>query len=123
MKKCGIFINCSRCAFIAWILSGVKLYETRSRNVLRNLVGRRVFLIETGRGRPMVTGSAIISGVSVVRFDDVKMRSRAKITGTEYDIPLDGAKYFYRLRDVRKLKKPFPLPDQRENHGRSWTAW
>lgn len=123
MKQYGIYVNCARFPFIVWILSGLKPYETRTRNTLRALISQRVFLIETGNGRPMITGSAIITGAELVPYADRRKRNRAQITGTPYDVKPGGAKWFYRLADVQPLPAPIPLPATRENHGRSWTAW
>ena len=124
MKKAfGIYINCVSFPFIAWILSGAKLYETRTRNTLRTLIGQRVFLIATGKGAPMITGSAIITGAELVPYSDRRKRARAKITGTTYDVKPGGAKWFYKLEDVQPMTAPIPVPAQRENHGRAWTSW
>ena len=56
-----IFINCTAAPFIDYIIDGRKTYETRSHDTLRQFVGRRVLLAETGRGRPVVRCSAVIT--------------------------------------------------------------
>ena len=123
-KAVGIFINCRRAQFIDEILARAKVYETRTRKMLHSLIGQRVYLIETGTGpRAKIRGSAVISGAVLVQFDDVAARKAAGIYGTPYDIKPGSTKWFYRLSAVRALKRPVPVPDQRENHGRAWTNW
>ena len=119
----GIYINCRRAQFVEWILSRAKPYETRARDMLGQLVGQRVFLIETGHGEPRVKGAATITRAQKIPYSDTVMRARAKINGTPYDIQPGGAKWFYELSDVERFQDPFPVPAARENHGRSWTAW
>jgi len=118
----GIYINCRKYPFIRWILSGRKISETRACDVLRNLVGKRVYLIETGRGVPMVRGIATITESARIPFSDVSARRSACIIGTDYDIQQGGEKVFYRLRDVKPVR-PFPVPSSRVNHGRSFTEF
>ena len=118
----GIYINCSILPFITWILAGRKRYETRTRNMLRALVGQRVALIETGNGPAMVRGYATICAPEYVPYDHVQARQRAKILGTPYDIPEGGRKVFYYLTDIKKCT-PYPVPADRINHGRAWTEF
>lgn len=119
----GMYINCRAWPFIAWILSGAKLYETRTRNTLRALVGQRVALIETGTGHtPTVRGYATIASAERVEYSDTEARKAARILGTSYDIRPDGAKVFYLLADVQPCT-PYPVPADRVNHGRAWTTY
>jgi hypothetical protein len=119
----GVYINCKLYPFITWILCGWKLYETRTRRVLHPLIGQRVFLIETGHGRPLIIGSAKITEAEQVPYTDVSKRRQAQITGTTYDIKPGSAKWFYKLEDVEWLPEPIPAPDTRKNHGRSYCTW
>lgn len=119
----GIYINCRLYPFIAWILSGWKPYETRTRNTLRALVCQRVALIETGTGRtPTVRGYATIASAERVEYSDTEARKAARILDTTYDIRPDGAKIFYLLTDVTPCK-PYPVPADRVNHGRARTTY
>ena len=118
----GIYINCRRQHFVDWILSGAKQDETRPRDVLRALVGQRVWLIETGLGAPVVRGSALVESSRRVPYADEAARRAAGIHGTPYDIPRGGEKGFYHLADVRPVA-PFPVPAARINHGRSYTEF
>lgn len=119
----AVYINCRLIPFLDLILSGMKAYETRSRDMLRSLVGQRVYLVETGTGPvPMVRASAVIASARSVPFSDVVARRSACIAGTSYDIKPGGTKVFYRLMDVQPVA-PFPVPACRINHGRSYTEF
>lgn len=122
MTNYGFYINTARAPFTAQIFSGAKLYETRTRNMLRSLIGKTVHIIETGRGKPMIVGRATISGAELVPYSNQEKRHQAQIIGTSYDIKPDGAKWFYKLDNVERLT-PSTLPVTRENHGRSWASW
>lgn len=118
----GVYINCKKTLFIDYILIGAKSWETRSRNVLGRLLGERIALIETGKGRPMVWGYTTIDYYKILYHDSVDARKSAMIYGTDYDIPVGGKKVFYHLTNVVSCK-PYLLPDERINHGRSYTEF
>ena len=119
----GIYINCQDLPFIAWILAGLKRDETRTRDMLRAIIGQRVALIETGTCPvPMIRGYATIGTPRRVSFDDIDARRAAQILGTPYDIKPGSAKVFYPLLHVRPCK-PHPLPTEHTNHGRSYTEF
>lgn len=120
-----VFINCSRFPFLAWILSGRKQFETRTRNTLGSLVGQRVLLAETGKGRPLVRCSAVIRSVIVVRSRSEfrRFRSRCCIArGSAFDWqPWTKAKYLYLLEGVQPVDPFCPPEDVR--HGRVWMEY
>jgi len=118
----GVYINCARFPFVSWILQGKKTYETRTKDMLSSLIGKQIFLVETGKGPPVARGTAVLSSVKNVTFSDVKKRKAAMIDNTDYDIIPGGKKYFYKLVKVRKIE-PFLLPDSRLNHGRAFTEF
>ena len=118
----GIFINCKALPFIDYILIGAKLYETRSRNMLGRLLGERVALIETGKGRAIIRGYATIDHYTVLYHDSIEARKSAWIFGTHYDIPDGGEKVFYHLKDATPCE-PYGLPAERINHGRAYTEF
>ena len=70
-----LFINCLRERFVDWIIGGLKLYETRTRNTLKKLLdtylGERILIAETGRGDPLVRCSAVIDQVIAVGSLDI----------------------------------------------------
>lgn len=120
-----VFINCTVVPFLAGIISGRKTFETRTRDMLRSLVGRRVYLAETGRGRPVVRCSAVLC--PALKITDKKtwsgLRSRTRVPrGSQYDwTQKTTAKYCYNLLDVQPCS-PFPVPEG-VRHGRVWMEY
>lgn len=118
-----VFINCRSIPFLDLIISGEKNIETRNRDTLRSVVetGNRVYLAETGNGRPVVRASAVIgSGRPVDRIDWECVRKRTCVpVGSKYDWQPDTkVKYCYDLFDVRPVE-PF-TPPEGVRHGRVW---
>ena len=118
-----VFINCSRFPFIDWIMNHSKLYETRSSNTLRLLVGQRVLLAETGKGRSMVRCSAVIRSAYKVE-NELAWNIFRKYTrireGSQYDwTPTTRSKWIYELMDVQPVDVPFHPPEG-VRHGRVW---
>lgn len=116
------YINCSKHPFIGLIVGRLKTWETRNRDTLHALIGKRVGLIETGNGCPTVRATATVKSSTVVSYDDVAMRAAAHILGTPYDIKPGQTKVFYKLTNVRAVK-PRQIPANRINHGRSYTEF
>lgn len=120
-----VFINCSLFPFVFAIMSGMKLFETRTRNTLKSLIGKRVFLAETGKGKPVVKCLATID--YMVRVDNYKTwiqyRKQCFIKprtlfdwshGTRY-------KYLYHLTDIQPV--PEFIPPEGFRHGRTWMEY
>lgn len=105
----GININDKDQDFTGQILRGEKVIETRSRNVFRKLVGRRVGLIRTGKGKARLVGYATVGKPIEYKseedfrkdYDKHKVEPKSK-----YDIQLPKGKFGYPLSDVRLLKIP-----------------
>lgn len=120
-----VFINCRLFPFIAWIISGKKLYETRTRDTLRALVGRRVYLAETGRsGRPVVRCSVYIDhSMTVDKGCWRRLRFLHRVPSKSvYDWqPWTHKKVLYRLTDVLPCD-PF-TPPEGARHGRVWMEY
>jgi len=120
-----IFINCSRFPFVDWIRSRRKLYETRTRNTLRAVVGQRVYLAETGRGRSVVRCSAVIGDPVVASSRSAWrkfMRAACIVPGSVYDWkPETKKKYLYPVMDVQPVP-PFH-PAEGVRHGRVWMEY
>lgn len=117
----GIFINDDLFPFTLWILRGLKVWETRTRNMLGSLIGNRVAIISTSRKRkPLVVGYATISEARHVPREDFEIYRGASmiVKGSKYDCN-DRGKWLYRMSNVEKCE-PFPLPDNIIRHGRSW---
>ena len=121
-----VFINCSRFPFIDWICSRQKLYETRSRDTLRALVGRRVYLAETGTGpRSVVRCSAVIDhAITCDAGAFRRLRPLHRVpAGSDFDWkPWTRKKVLYRLTDVRPVPVPFH-PAEGVRHGRVWMEY
>ena len=117
-----VFINCKVYPFINLILSLAKAYETRNRNTLKSLIGKRIWLCETGNGRKIVKGSAMIESVLIVEdkktYNSFRKQTRIR-KGSVYDWKQDTKrKYLYRLTDI-KCCKPFE-PEEGKRHGFTW---
>lgn len=102
----GININCKNDNFIGMILDGIKIVETRSSKSLHPYIGKRVGLIETGKGRAMLWGFADITACyrydSKEAFDNHSYLHRI-YEGSEYYY--DGTdKYGYVLENVERCE-------------------
>ena len=121
-----LFINCSRFPFVDQIMAHTKLFETRNKDMLRNLVGKRVLIAETGdHTRPLVRCSAFIEDSFPV-YTLGEWNALRHVTcvekGSSFDWkPTTNVKYLYRLTDVRPLP-PF-TPPEGARHGRVWMEY
>ena len=101
LEHVGININCKSQDFIRQILSGLKVVETRDTASLTCYVGRRVGLIQTGKGKARLMGYATITeeicynSVDEFRADEDR---HCVLKGSKYDIK--DIKYGYVLSDV-----------------------
>ena len=121
-----VFVNCSVFPFISWIMRLLKPFETRTRNMLGNLVGKRVLLAETGKGKPVVKCFATID--YVIRIDNYtqwkEYRKRCRIVpGSVYDWVKGKTKYkyLYHLSDIQPV--PNFVPPEGFRHGRVWMEY
>lgn len=120
-----VFINCRLFPFLAWIISGRKVYETRTWDTLRALVGQRVYLAETGRGcRPVVRCSCVIDHsltCDLATFQALR-HLHSVPAGSVYDWHAGTRKkVLYRLADVQPVD-PFTVPEG-PRHGRVWMEY
>ena len=102
-----VFINEEKIPYVDMIINGKKKYETRTRNTLHSLVGRRVLIAETGKGTPNIRCSAIIDAPIIVddkqSWDNFKPETCVP-DGSEHDWNENTqCKWLYRLRDVREV--------------------
>lgn len=121
-----VFVNCKSVPFIDAIMNRSKVYETRSANTLRSLIGERVLLCETGKGASMVRCSAVIKNAFPVNsfheWDMFRYYTRIPL-GSEYDWKPDTkVKWLYELMDVRPVPVPFH-PKAGKMHGRVWMEY
>lgn len=116
----GIFVNeDGGIPYAQAIVAGNKKIETRSRNMLRPCVGKRVAIVRTRRGKnPTIVGYADI--VWSERNGEPWMHNHRHMTlipeGSKYDI---GVRWCYFLSNPEKCQ-PYPLPADAVRHGRSW---
>ena len=117
-----VYLNCKLFPFIAWIISGLKTYETRNRNTLKCLVGKTVYLAETGKNKqPIIRRKCIISDPVIVTdrkiYNTYRNKTRIK-KGSCYDFNSSTKqKVLYPLLNVQAVK-PFHIPDNVIRHGR-----
>lgn len=118
-----VWINSSSAPFLDDIYARLKPFETRSRNMLRSLVGTRVILAESARKQRLARCSVIIRSVRRVtsweEWDALRPLHRVPV-GNQYDWkPETKVKYLYELTDIRRLR-PFRVPEAGIPHSRSW---
>lgn len=119
-----IYINCKLFPFVSWIIAGLKLYETRNRNTLKSLIGKTVFIAETGTHKKAVI-RCCCTIENVLKVTDKrtynKYRKQTKIKkGSAFDWNQETkCKYLYKLSNVVPVPA-FPVPDNIIQHGRTW---
>ena len=120
----GIFVNGDGVPYARAIAGGYKPIETRSRDMLRPLIGQRVDVIETGRHhRPRIVGRVTITGAEFIPaelFDSYRELTLIP-PGSRYDCHGRG-KWFYSLADAEACA-PRELPADAIRHGRSWAEY
>jgi hypothetical protein len=121
-----VFINCSLFPFISWIISGLKVYETRNRNTLKQLIGKTVYLAETGKHKkPVVYCSCIIGDPIIVTDKRTYNRYRKQthiVKGSIFDFTRGTKqKVLYPLLNVQPVEKPFPMPENIIRYGRTYS--
>lgn len=101
----GININCKEHPFCTWILDGWKTIETRETPSLDPYIGKRIGLIETGRGQAMLVGYATITAryryYNQSAWDNHYHLHRVP-SDSKYDFK--GIKYGYELSDVESCE-------------------
>lgn len=118
-----VWINSSSAPFLDDIYDRLKPFETRSRDMLGCLVGKRVILAESSRRQRLARCSVVIRSVLRVtsreEWDALRPLHRVPV-GNKYDWkPETKVKYLYELTDMRRLR-PFRVPKTGIPHSRSW---
>ena len=121
-----VFINCRKYAFINWIMAGAKIYETRNKNTLKSLIGKRVYIAETGKGkRPIIKCIATIDSVLIIdNFEDYNnLRDETMIEkNSVFDWKQETKrKYLYKLSNIEKISAFIPKEGKR--HGFVWMEY
>ena len=120
-----VYINCALFPFIDLIIKGLKLYETRNRNTLKNLIGKTVYLAETGKGkRPVIRCSCVITEcltiTDIKQYNRMRKYTRVKKRSLYDFIPgQTKKKVLYKFENVQACK-PFPIPENVVRHGYTW---
>ena len=102
--------------------AGYKTIKTRNKNMLSALVGERVAIVETRKGKlPLVVAEVDVIGVSFCPFEEFhKYDGQHRVqAGSKYDCSGKG-KWFYHLANPVFLNNPYTLPEWTVRHGRSW---
>lgn len=119
----AMFVNEDESCYAQAIVLGYKTIETRSRNMLKSLVGERVAVVRTKKGeRPLVIGTVFVSSFW---YEDHPWTLREKTAipfGSKYDT--DG-RWMYGLHSPEPISPDswYPLPENTVRHGRSWCEW
>ena len=117
-----VFINTKEIPFVDLIISEDKLFETRNRNTLGGLVGRRILIAETGHGKPVVRCSAELHMPTVVRekeWWEWFRESTCVPSNSKYDWGENTkCKWLYPIGYVEPVE-PF-TPPEGKRHGRVW---
>lgn len=120
-----VFINTKDIPFVDYIITGEKKYETRTRNTLGGLDGRRVLLAETGHGKPIVRCWAKIKLWFATDSEWLwsHLKEDACIPdGSKYDWNENTKlKWIYKIEDVEPIS-PFNPPEGKR-HGRVWMEY
>jgi len=118
----GIFVNSDGCVpYADAIVGGYKRIETRNRDMLRDLVGKKVAVIRTRRGKnPTIVGYVTIDSKAFANVKEFELVRQYTLIppGSKYDVHGKG-KWLYSLRDAEQCE-PYALPMDAVRHGRSW---
>ena len=118
----GIFINEDVFPFAHAIADRRKPVETRNKNMLKNLYGKRVALISTRRGKlPTICGYATITCMFYYPAEYLNNIRRDTLipAGSKYDPKPGGGKWCYWMSYPETCAE-YTLPENAIRHGRSW---
>lgn len=121
----AIYVNEPGCIpYARLIAEAYKTLETRSRNVFKQIIGERVAIIRTSRhSQPTVVGYATISKADYISREEFQQLFSKHLVppGSKFDCKGAG-KWCYTMTNARPCE-PYPLPQNRINHGRSYTEF
>ena len=122
-----LFINCKDVPYVDLIIAREKVLETRSKNTLKALIGKQVYIAETGNGQPRVRCCARIGMPIEVRnqhdWDRFYPLHRVPF-GSAHDWLVGGettVKYLYPLIHAEPVREFTPPEGKR--HGRVWMEY
>lgn len=121
-----IFINCDGAPYVKKIMLLQKLFETRSKDMLRPLAGRRVFVAETHKGRrPVVRCSLRIGPGFMVdnsaAYEQFRQYTCVPCSDVYNWQPTTKRKWLYPLLSVAPVR-PF-IPAEGKRHGVTWMEY
>ena len=118
----GVFVNeDGGIHYAEAIVRGYKKIETRNRNMLKDLVGKRVAIVRTRKGKsPTVVGYVDITNARHLNGKWLNENRHLTLIppGSKYDTN-GWAKWCYYMENPETCE-PFPLPADAIRHGRSW---
>ena len=119
----GIFVNEKKhgVPYAIALVTGYKQAESRNKDMLSGLVGKRVAVIGTGDyDTPTIVGYVTISRKQFCSVEDFKRLYMYHLvpSGSEYDAKGRG-KWLYWVEDPEVCRHR-PLPASAVRHGRSW---
>lgn len=118
----GFFVNENTIPFAALLTLGMKTMETRNRDMLKALVGERVAVISTRRGRkPWIVGYVTITGKHFCDHDEFDQYYNQHFVepGSKYAPKPGRGKWLYFVEDADRCY-PKDLPENAIRHGRAW---
>lgn len=121
-----VYINCSSAPFVDYIMTRSKVFETRSRNTLKTLTGKRILIAETGNGhKSIVRCSARIRSAFPItsQYEWDLFRDYTKVyPGSPFDwSDKTRCKWLYELEDIQPVPPFHPVDGIR--HGRVWMEY
>ena len=124
-KMAGIFVNENGgIRYAEAIVKGIKLAETRNRDMLSKLVGERVAIVRTRRGKKAeVIGYVTIMHKQFCFMEHFRDLEKYHLVpeGSKYDATSKG-KWLYWMDGAEECT-PFPLPSDAVRHGMSWCEY
>ena len=114
MRMNAIYIHDTKAEpFTEWILDGKKTIETRTRNVLHNMLGDRVLIIRTRSGHDaVIVGSVFINDYGFYTKEQLdEMRDKTCIAPESRFNECKVGKWCYFLKNPHRHLEPVPLKE------------
>ena len=114
MRVYAIYIHDTKAEpFTDWILDGKKTIETRTRNVLYNMLGNRVLIIRTRSGHDAeIVGSVFINDYGFYTKEQLdEMRDKTCIAPESRFNECKAGKWCYFLKNPHRYEKPTLLKE------------
>lgn len=102
----GINVNDSDNPWSDLILNGIKTIETRNTNSLRSYIGKRVGIIQAGKGKAKLVGFVTVGNPIVYNTVEEFRKDESKHCvkcNSVYDFPQGGKKYGYPMINPERI--------------------